>query len=167
VYKRQTLILFFIAVSLISCSKYEDGPGISFRSAEKRLSGKWKVSQLLYNEKDITVAFYAPQLDLYPFNIYSDWSKSYFISITHPDGSIVAKSLLTLNKKKTVITFGMAAEPVRETTAKEIFTIIPPLSLENNWDILRLKNDELWIRTGFETNNYELHFILLSDFNDY
>lgn len=164
---KKTLILFFITFTFLSCSKYEDGPGISFRSAEKRLSGKWRVSQILYDEKDITVAYYSNKYDLYPFNIFSDWSKSFFISITHPDGSIIAQSPLSLNKKKNVMTFGMQPETSYDKIAKDIFAIIPPLSAENNWNILRLKNDEFWIRTTFETNNFELHFNLLSDFNDY
>lgn len=164
---RKLLLILFIPLLLVSCKKYEDGPSISFRSAEKRLAGKWRVSELLYNDKDITVAYYAPHFDLYPINIYSDWSRSYFISITHTDGSVIAKSVMSLNKKKNVMTFGLVPETPYKDIATNIFTVIPPFSTENNWTILRLKNDEFWIRTNFETNNFELHFDLLNDFNDF
>ena len=164
---KKLLLALFIPILFVSCNKYKDGPALSFRSAEKRLCGKWRLSQLLYNEKDITVAYYAPHFDLYPFNIYSDWSQSYFIVISHSDGSVIAKSVMTLNKKKTILTFGMIPEPVRENVARDIFTIIPPLSEENNWTILRLKNNELWICTNFDTNNFEIHFDLTADYNDY
>ncbi len=164
---KKLLLLVFIPLLFVSCNKYEDGPAISFRSAEKRLCGKWRLSHLLYNNKDITVAYYSPHFDLYPFNIYSDWSQSLYIAITNSDGSVIAKSVMTLNKKKNEMTFGMMPEAPNETIARDIFTIIPPLSGDNKWDILRLKNDELWIRTQFETNNFELHFDLLTDFNDF
>jgi hypothetical protein len=162
-------LLFILAIPLLlaSCNKYEDGPAISFRSAEKRLCGKWRVSHLLYNEKDITVAYYASHFDLYPFNIYADWSRSYFISITHTDGNIIARSALTLNKKKNVMTFGLIPEDTYKSISLDVFTIIPHLSENNNWTILRLKNNEFWIRTDFETNNFEIHFDLIADFNDY
>jgi len=164
---KKLLLLSLIPLLFISCKKYEDGPYLSCRSAEKRLTGKWKVSELLYNQKDITVAYYAPQLDLYPFNIYSDWSHSHFIAITHADGSIIAKSPLVLNKKKTVMSFCLVPEDSKDTIVSNIFNLVPPLSAENNWTILRLKNDEFWMRTDYETNNFEIHFDLLTDFNDF
>jgi hypothetical protein len=164
---KKLLLILFIPLLFISCKKYEDGPSISFRTAEKRLSGKWRLSALSYNDKDITVAYYAPHFDLYPFNIYADWSRSYFISITNADGSIIANSEMTLNKKKNVMTFGMLPQAPYESIARDIFTVIPPLSGDNNWTLLKLKNDEFWMRTNFESNNFELHFDLLTDFNDF
>jgi len=165
---RKLLLLFFLIPLLFtSCNKYKDGPCISFRSAEKRLTGKWRLSQITYNDKDISVAYYASHYDLFPYNIYSDWSQNLFISITHSDASIIATAPLTLNKKKTIITFGMIAQVPYEAIAKDIFTIIPPLSESNDWQILKLKNDALWIKTNFDANNFELHFDLMTDFNDY
>jgi hypothetical protein len=164
---KKLILILFLPLLFTSCNKYEDGPSISFRSAEKRLSGKWRLSELLYNDKDITVAYYSSHLDLYPFNIYSDWSKSYFISITNTDGSLIAESEMTLNKKKNVMTFGMTPKDNYRSLAGDIFTIIPPLSDNNNWTILKLKNNEFWIRTNFESNNFEIHFDLLTDFNDF
>jgi hypothetical protein len=164
---KKLLLLFFISVSLISCKRYEDGPSISFRSAEKRLTGKWKVSQITNDDKDLTANYYSLGLDQFPFNIYSDWNHQNFISITNADGSIVAKSILSLNKKKNVMTFGLIPETVSKSIANNIFSIIPPLAAGNDWKILRLKNDEFWIRTNFDSNNFEIHFDLITDFNDY
>ena len=42
--------LFFIT----SCSKFEDGPGISFRSKENRLIGKWKLTKWTEKGADVT-----------------------------------------------------------------------------------------------------------------
>ena len=160
-------LLVFISTILISCNKYEDGPSVSFRSAEKRLTGKWEVSQILFNEKDISAGYFSSNLNDFPVNIYSDWSKDYFIGISHTNGDVIAKSDLVLNKNKTAITFGLLEQPSYESDAGEIFCIIPPLRDIIEWKILRLKNDELWITTNFDTNNFELHFNLLADFSDY
>ncbi len=164
---RKLLLLFFIPLLFTSCNKYPDGPGLSFRSAEKRLTGKWRLSLISYNDTDVTATSDSSHFELYPFNIYSDWSQSYFISITHTDASIIASSPMTLNKKKTVLSFCLLPQAPYEAIARDIFTVVPPLSGPNDWKILRLKNDELWIKTNFDINNYELHFDLLTDFNDY
>jgi hypothetical protein len=42
--------LFFMA----SCSKFEDGPAISFRSKENRLIGKWKLTKRTEKGVDVT-----------------------------------------------------------------------------------------------------------------
>lgn len=44
--------LFFMA----SCSKFEDGPAISFRSKENRLAGKWKLTKWTENGADVTAS---------------------------------------------------------------------------------------------------------------
>lgn len=43
--------LFFMA----SCSKFEDGPAISFRSKENRLTGKWKLTKWTEKGEDVTM----------------------------------------------------------------------------------------------------------------
>ncbi len=162
-------ILFFtiLSIAIVSCNKYEDGPSISFRSAEKRLTGKWEISKILFNEKDISLGYFSSNLNSFPFSIYSDWSKDYFIGISHTDGNIIAKSDLILNDKKTTITFALVPQAPYESYSNEIFCTIPVFKDTTEWKILRLKNEELWIATDFESNNYELHFDLLADFSDY
>jgi uncharacterized protein (TIGR03067 family) len=44
--------LFFMA----SCSKFEDGPAISFRSKENRLTGKWKLTKWMEKGADVTAS---------------------------------------------------------------------------------------------------------------
>ena len=99
--KKNISVFALIIVLFASCNKYEDGPSVSFRSAEKRLTGKWGISQILFNDKDISLGYFSSGLEVYPFNIYSDWSRDFFISISHTDGNLIAKSDLTLNDKKT------------------------------------------------------------------
>ena len=51
--KYLTLVLAAIMVlSIQSCSKYDEGPGLSFRSKKARLSGTWKQTKESVNGKD-------------------------------------------------------------------------------------------------------------------
>ena len=56
-------IIYFIVLALgigltqSSCSKYEDGPAISFRSTTSRLTNHWKFSKVTLNSVDITNQF--------------------------------------------------------------------------------------------------------------
>lgn len=110
---KKYLSIFFLIIVSVSCNKYEDGPSVSFRSAEKRLTGKWEISKILFNEKDISLGYFASNLEVFPFSIYSDWSGDYFISISHTDGNLIAKSDLILNDKKTRITFALVPWSIR------------------------------------------------------
>ncbi len=48
------LSLAFLATTLftVGCSKFEDGPGISLRSAKARLAGEWQMVKYEYNGKE-------------------------------------------------------------------------------------------------------------------
>jgi hypothetical protein len=46
-----------IGLTQSSCSKYEDGPAISFRSTTSRLTNHWKFSKVTSNSVDITNQF--------------------------------------------------------------------------------------------------------------
>lgn len=54
--KKAALVLG-IGVVVVSCGKYEDGPGISLRSKKARLAGEWKVSKYSYDGVDGTSFF--------------------------------------------------------------------------------------------------------------
>jgi hypothetical protein len=43
------IIIVFILIFTTSCSKYEEGPIISFRSKEKRLINTWEIKEILRN----------------------------------------------------------------------------------------------------------------------
>ena len=40
---------FLVSIALNSCSKYDEGPCISFKSMEKRLIGLWEFSSISVN----------------------------------------------------------------------------------------------------------------------
>lgn len=164
---KSLLSVLLLSLLFSSCQKYEEGPAISFRSAEKRLTGKWEVTQILFNEKDISTGYFASKLESYPFSIYRDWGGDYFISISNTNGDLIAKSDLVMNDKKTKITFALIALPPYESISNDIFCTIPVLRDTLDWKILRLKNDELRITTDLDSNNYEIHFDLIADYTDF
>jgi hypothetical protein len=43
-----------ITVTMSSCKKYEDGPGMTVRTAKARVTGEWTMSKYLYNGTDMT-----------------------------------------------------------------------------------------------------------------
>ncbi len=48
------MMLLLITVSISSCQKYEEGPIISFRTKNQRLSNIWKVENYKIDNKDYT-----------------------------------------------------------------------------------------------------------------
>ncbi len=164
---RKYITIATLVMLMASCNKYEDGPSFSLRSAKNRLTGQWKLSKIIFNDKDISQGYFSSNLESFPFSIYTDWSRDYFIGISYTDGNIIAKSDLELNRQNTKMTFALKPQAPYESVSTDIFCTIPALHDTTEWKILRLKNDELWIKTDFENNNYEIHFDLLADLIDY
>jgi hypothetical protein len=50
-----TFIITLLVLVSISCTKYEDGPVITFRSKTKRLEGTWKYQSIIDMNQDIEV----------------------------------------------------------------------------------------------------------------
>jgi hypothetical protein len=53
---RYALVAAVALLFMASCSKFEDGPAISFRSKENRLIGKWKLTKWTEKGADVTSA---------------------------------------------------------------------------------------------------------------
>ncbi len=51
---RYIMLVAAVMLFTASCSKFEDGPGISFRSKENRLIGKWKLTKWTEKGVDVT-----------------------------------------------------------------------------------------------------------------
>ena len=47
------IILTLISCFLFSCSKYEDGPGISLRTKKARLTGTWEIAKINGQNPDL------------------------------------------------------------------------------------------------------------------
>ena len=53
--KKLLLVLVGVAFMLGSCGKYEEGPGISFRSKKARVAGEWKLVKSTVDGKEETL----------------------------------------------------------------------------------------------------------------
>lgn len=54
--KKAALVLG-VGVVVVSCGKYEDGPGLSLRSKKARLAGDWKINKYTVSGTDLTSLF--------------------------------------------------------------------------------------------------------------
>lgn len=117
-----------------SCKKYEDGPGISFRSSDARLEGTWVLDQYLRNGQDET-----SQL------LISNYMESYIEggvykrSYTEPDGGSFDEigSWEFQNDKEQIKIDGISSIELTANTSTVTTSSI---------DILRLKKKELWYK---------------------
>lgn len=149
-----------------ACSRYEEGPCISFRSPERRLCGKkWRVVSFLKNESDLTSQWTAN----YDWLLYFDGpydseigecaSFDVFNGVTNnatgswnfdsddPDGRVVNESIIHFS-------FIMMNDMYL------VDGIYPLISRKRNeYNILRLKHDELWLQhTDSVQNVYDIKF---------
>ena len=56
---KQSLLITiaFLALSIFSCKKYPEGPGLSLRSRTERVANTWKMEKVTLNNVDITNGF--------------------------------------------------------------------------------------------------------------
>ncbi len=126
-----------VTVTLSSCKKYDDGPLISFKSKKDRIANTWEIGKAIRNGNDVT----------------DDYSVYTLTTTADGDAKLVATY---------VTTFGIFSG---NTDGKCIFESKKELinfDYENDdfdqvYKILRLKDDELWLRAiGGED---ELHLV--------
>ncbi len=142
--KKNILILSvvaFIAVGFASCSKYEEGPNISFRSKEARLTNNWGIESVTINGvEQAETPFYAKQKHY----IYPDGS--YRITIIDP---------VTLEAENVQGNWTMYDKGRRLSLVQNTFAGIPDTTVD--YKILKLFEQQLWIRSA--DNAVEYHFV--------
>jgi len=134
------IICVTLVAMLVGCSKYEDGPPLSFRSKIERLSNNWIVSSAYRDETDGTSDFNA-QFPDYLLSIGKD--KLYTLTY-HPVAapSYVEKGTWAFSDDKKHVLFTDANGEVHD------------------YAILRLKEHELWILiTDNNATTWEVHLV--------
>ena len=58
--KLSVLFAAFAVLFLVSCGKYEDGPGFSLRSRTARIAGSWAYEKVIVNGEDRTSTWFEP-----------------------------------------------------------------------------------------------------------
>ena len=86
------IVTLGLGLTQTSCTKYEDGPAISFRSSTARLTNHWKFSKVTFNSNDISSKFSG-----YEWEIMEDGTfKEYVNSIQTQSGTWTLDGTLLL-----------------------------------------------------------------------
>ncbi len=115
---RKVLAISLFSAVLFSCTKYEDGPLMTFRSKTKRLCKTWKYHSIIYTDQGITVTTNLPSLTM----------------TFETDGNYIENTGYNGSWK---FTGDVGLEIVKNVNGKDS-TIV--------WEITRLANKELWLR---------------------
>lgn len=161
---RNIFALALILFTAIGCGRYEDGPCISFRSAENRIIGKWKVEYFEVDGVDITQQW----IDNY------DWEFEFYVdepSITnrvlitgirfYSDSNVVsyANSFWKLSNNEKTLSFDISnfTFPPSDT----LFIGIYPLQTYSSatYIIRKLTKHEIWLSSE---NAGHIYFIELN-----
>lgn len=135
--KKSTLFIAAWAVLLlVSCGKYEDGPGFSLLSRKTRVAGKWDLDKYFLNNVDETTSF-MDGITSFEWKFDKDGD----LTITASDGTNTQSSAATWafanNDADINITYNGSTQ---------------------TYKILRLTNSEFWfqITTFGETEEFRL-----------
>ncbi len=133
--KKTILILIVMTLVVASCKKYEEGPAISLRSKTARVCGIWTVEKMFENEIEV--------LD----ETQIQWE---FKS----DGTGTRQSTDPLIGT-TNVAFSWSF--IKDKSSLEIILTIPSvqLTMTEEWEILKLKDKSMWVKTTLYDNLYE------------
>ena len=120
-----------------SCSKYEEGPGISLRSKKSRLVGEWRIDKMYINDQDAT-AFAGMLITKTEFTNEGDYI------VTGDD--VFGNGPFEDNGKWE---FSDDKSEILTTTES---------GNTSNLEILRLTNSELWVKEVSDGDIVELHY---------
>lgn len=161
---RKILCLLACLGLLSSCEKrYEEGPCLSFITAENRLCGDWTLHQYLVEENPAEGAF-ADTMAMYHFVFNMNSSKAIFLSLKQPEGITIAESLVRPDERMTSLSFSLSPITGYVDQAAPLFRLVPALENDQAWEITRLKRKELWMQTRFQNLTYQLKFELAVDY---
>jgi hypothetical protein len=124
--KKLSAIILFGCLVFTSC-KYDEGPIISFRTYEKRISGNWEIEYAAVSGTEVTL----------PINKSINLESGYVFSNSSP---IVSKAsgIWSLNSNFTSVMF------YKDITLDSLYT---------EYKILKLRNKMLWLKN----DTYEYH----------
>jgi len=126
--KFSKLVLIFLTVLIAaSCSKYQDGPFLSFRKKSKRLAGTYKMTAIVYIDQNISVTENLPQ------TIFTYTEDGKYYSSAGDTGTWEFGDGVDLNIKSKVN------------------------GVDSSWtvEIMRLANKDLWLRSSQEEWHFE------------
>jgi hypothetical protein len=157
---RNTILLLVASTFILtgSCKKYPDGPLISLRTKEHRIAGTWDVEYFSINGFDSTS--YLKSQPFYGMYFFGIKNGNYIVAPAlygHEYPYLASGSWTLKNHKKDIeITFGI----------DDLYSgqIGPYRSKFAIWEIRRLTETEMWLRTIYsDGREYFVKFKLLKN----
>jgi len=133
--KTSTLLVLTAVTALAGCKKYDDGPVFSLRSREERIANTWRVEKAMDGSNDVTSAF-----------------TQYELRLTRDrDATLTASYTLG------ALTFDFQTNGTWdfENSMEDLRLNFENDAADANYEILRLKETELWLRD--KGGDLELH----------
>ena len=122
----RTMIALVAVTGLMGCKKYDDGPMFSLRSREERISNTWRIDRAMNGSDDVTSAF-----DQYELRLTKDH-----------DASLTA----TYTLFGTDFSFTTSGTWSFENKDEDLRLDFEDSDADETYQILRLKETELWLR---------------------
>ena len=148
------LILFIIVLAAITegCKKYEDGPLISLRSVKNRLYGDYTLTKYTVNGVD-SLSLYNDSLDLIIHSHpHQDDSNIYFVFSGKNESSTgFVMICILINKNKILKALGTSGLPIGTGPFGK--------DKKPEWEILRLTNKELNMKTTYNGKEYYVELV--------
>lgn len=130
-------LVLMVLTSLVSCSKYADGPMLSLRTKTQRVANQWKVAKAIENGADVTNDY-----NKFELNLDKGGGASLSVEYTFFGDAIkyTTEGSWVFVDGKDKISFDFENDD-----ADGVYTI------------LRLKEKEMWLNK--DGSNLELHFV--------
>lgn len=124
--KKILIITTLIAFMAAGCSKYDEGPAVSFIPKKARLANYWKVDKAYDDGKDVTSSY-----DQYSLNLNKDHTASLTAKYNYGPFTYegTTKGVWSFENKKEDLKLDFESDDADAT-----------------YQILRLSSDELWLR---------------------
>ncbi len=155
--KNLFIAIFLLAAGILTTCKYDEGPLLSFKSAEKRLIGLWEITELLIDTLNY-VSTYREDTMYVKFSIVKYEDMFIYIVKESASGSQLSSSVLKLEDNKKKLRFGLRRFTAYQHYTELLYELIPPIEFSNAWDIVRLKTNEFIIELFDGSKLYRLKF---------
>jgi hypothetical protein len=124
------VIAFGLTIAFTGCKKYEDGPTFSLASKKSRVVNTWEIEKSIVNGQDVTASMANYSLEIKKDNTFIESN-----GISTETGTWDFDS----KKENIMVTYNNGEKYKNE--------------------ILKLKNDEMWLKEVDGTGIYETHYV--------
>lgn len=158
------ILISLLVLAGLGC-KYEDGPLFSLVSIPNRISGDYHIEALTengYNKKFITDTLNIDYVHLDNYTTYSGGYGGFWMTYTDSTKKIASYWALASGSNKTKIvfgTFGCLLTNMPEVPVQPLPGYLSDGSCNDDvlWDIIKLSNSRMWLKTSLDGNEYEVH----------